>query len=125
VLENLIENALRYTPQGGRITVILNRMGENIMTRVTDTGCGIPPEDLPHVFDRYYQVGKKHQSHDKGAGLGLAITKRILELHGSAIEVQSAVNQGTTFSFQLVVAQPSVLPVAPVATVTTEHSPHR
>jgi signal transduction histidine kinase len=122
VLENLIENALRYTPQGGRITVILSRMGEKIMTRVTDTGCGILPEDLPHVFDRYYQVGKKHQSHDKGAGLGLAITKRILELHGSAIEIQSAVNQGTTFAFHLTVAQPIVLPVA---TVTTEYSPHR
>lgn len=122
VLENLIENALRYTPQGGRITVILSLMSQNIMTRIEDTGCGIPPEDLPHVFDRYYQVGKTHQSHDKGAGLGLAITKRILELHGSAIEVQSAVNQGTTFSFQLAVAQPNVLPVA---TVTTEYSPHR
>ncbi|CUS38847.1 ATP-binding protein [Candidatus Nitrospira nitrificans] len=121
VLENLIENALRYTLQGGRITVILNRMGENVMTRVTDTGCGIPPEDLPHVFDRYYQVGKNHRSNDKGAGLGLAITKRILELHGSAIEVQSVVNQGTTFVFHLAVAQPSVLPVA---TVTTEYSSH-
>lgn len=122
VLENLIENALRYTPQGGRITVILSRMGEKIMTRVTDTGCGIPPEDLPHVFDRYYQVGKTHPKGDRGAGLGLAIAKRILELHESAINVQSAVNQGTTFSFQLAVAQPSVLPVA---TVTTEYSPYR
>ncbi|TKB66145.1 MAG: HAMP domain-containing protein [Nitrospira sp.] len=122
VLENLIENALRYTPQEGRITVVLSRMGEKIMTRITDTGCGILPEDLPHVFDRYYQVGKKHQSYDKGAGLGLAITKRILELHGSAIEIQSAVNQGTTFSFHLAVAQPSVLPAARVA---TEYSPHR
>jgi two-component system, OmpR family, sensor kinase len=122
VLENLIENALRYTPQGGRITVILNRMGENIMTQVTDTGCGIPPEDLPHVFDRYYQVGKKHQSSDNGAGLGLAITKRILELHGSAIEVQSVVNQGTTFAFHLAVAQPWN---TRVATSTTEYSPHR
>lgn len=122
VLENLIENALKYTPPGGRVTVILGRMGENIMTRVTDTGCGIPPKDLPHVFDRYYQVGKKHQQGDTGAGLGLAITKRILELHGSTIEVQSTVNQGTIFSFHLAVAQSSVLPVA---TGTTEYSPHR
>jgi signal transduction histidine kinase len=101
VLENLIENALRYTPQGGRITVVLSRMGEKIMTRVTDTGCGIPPSDLPHIFDRYYQVGKNHQSGESGSGLGLAITKRILELHESAVEVQSVVNQGTTFSFHL------------------------
>ncbi len=122
VLENLIENALRYTPQGGRITVILSRMGEKIMTRVTDTGCGIPPSDLPHIFDRYYQVGKKHHAGETGAGLGLAITKRILELHGSAIEVQSVVNQGTTFSFHLAVAQPGVIRVA---TPATEYSPHR
>ena len=122
VLENLIENALRYTPPGGRITVILSRMGENIMTRVTDTGCGIPPEDLPHVFDRHYQVGKNHQSTDKGCGLGLAITKRILELHRSAIEVQSAVDQGTTFSFHLAVAQPCIMRGA---TSATEYSPHR
>lgn len=122
VLENLIENALRYTPQGGRITVILSRMGEKIMTGVTDTGCGIPPSDLPHIFHRHYQVGKKHQRGETGAGLGLAITKRILELHGSAIEVQSVVNQGTTFSFHLAVAQPGVIRVA---TPATEYSPHR
>jgi signal transduction histidine kinase len=122
VLENLIENALRYTPQGGRITVILSRVGETIMTRITDTGCGIPPSDLPHIFDRYYQVGKNHQSGESGSGLGLAITKRILELHESAVEVQSVVNQGTTFSFHLAVAQPAVIRVA---TPATEYSPHR
>jgi len=122
VLENLIENALRYTPHEGRITVILSRMGEKIMTRVTDTGCGIPPSDLPHIFDRYYQVGKSHQRDETGAGLGLAITKRILELHGSAIEVESVVNQGTTFSFHLAVVQPGVIRIA---TPATEYSPHR
>lgn len=122
VLENLIENALRYTPKEGRITVILSRMGEKIMTRVTDTGCGIPPSDLPHIFDRCYQVGRNHQRGETGAGLGLAITKRILELHGSTIEVQSVVNRGTTFSFHLAVAQPGVIRVA---TPETEYSPHR
>jgi two-component system, OmpR family, sensor kinase len=122
VLENLIENALRYTPPGGRITVILSRLGENILTRVADTGCGISPEDLPHVFDRYYQVGRKHHKGDTGAGLGLAITKRILELHGSVLEVQSTVNQGSTFSFHLSGAQAAALRVAaPVV----EYSPHR
>lgn len=122
VLENLIENAIRYTLPGGRITVILSRVGEHILTRVTDTGRGIPPEDLPHVFDRYYQVGPRHQKGDKGAGLGLAITKRILELHGSAIEVQSVVDQGTTFSFHLAVAMPFI---TRVATSATEYSSHR
>ena len=122
VLENLIENAIRYTSPGGRITVILSRVGEHVMTQVTDTGCGIPPEDLPHVFERYYQVGTKYQKGDTGAGLGLAITKRILELHGNAIEVQSVVDQGTTFSFHLAVAQPRI---RQVATPATEYSPHR
>ncbi len=122
VLENLIENALRYTPQGGRITVILSRMGEKIMTRVTDTGCGIPPNDLPHIFDRYYQAGKKHHAGETGAGLGLAITKRILELHGSTIEVESVLNQGTTFSFHLAVAQPSFIRFT---TPAIEYFPHR
>ncbi len=120
-LENLIENAVKYTLPGGRVTVILSRMGEKITTQVTDSGCGIPPEDLPHVFDRYYQAGKKHQKGDAGAGLGLAITKRILELHGSAIEVQSTVNQGSTFSFHLAVAQPAVIRDAVPA---VECSPH-
>jgi two-component system, OmpR family, sensor kinase len=122
VLENLIENALRYTPQGGRITVSLSRMGEQIMTQVTDTGCGIPPNDLPHIFDRYYRAGKKHQAGETGAGLGLAITKRILELHGSTIEVESVLNQGTTFSFYLAVAQPSFIRFT---TPAIEYFPHR
>ncbi len=122
VLENLIENALRHTPSRGRVTVMLSLRGQSIVTQVSDTGCGIPPNALPHIFDRYYQVWKKYQKGDTGAGLGLAITKRILELHGSAIEVQSAVNQGTTFSFHLAVARSCIMPVAASA---TKYLPHR
>ena len=111
VLENLIENALRYTQQGGTVTVSLTHGNGTIMTQIVDTGCGIPPEELPHIFDRYYRVGKNQHDRSIGAGLGLAITKRILELHGSSIEVQSVVNKGTTFSFHLSVVQPSIQPV--------------
>ncbi len=122
VLENLVDNAIRYTPQGGRITVSVSRRGEHMVTQVTDTGCGIPPEDLPHIFDRYYRGTRKSQAGENGAGLGLAITKRILELHGSAIEVQSVVGQGTTFSFSLSVAESRRVPAA---TSMMEYLPYR
>lgn len=122
VLENLIENALRHTPPRGRVMVILRLMGDRILTQVSDTGCGIAANDLSHIFDRYYQVRKQQQTGDTGAGLGLAITKRILELHGSTIKVESVINQGTTFSFHLAVAQPCLIKGA---TASTEYSPHR
>lgn len=99
VLENLIENAIKYTPQGGQVAVSL-LMGENtITTQITDTGQGIAEEDLPHIFERFYRV-EKHRNMD-GTGLGLAIAKRIMQLHHSTIEVQSRPNLGTTFSFPL------------------------
>jgi two-component system, OmpR family, sensor kinase len=122
VLENLIENAFRYTPQGGTVTVSLTLGNGMIITQVTDTGCGISPDDLPHIFDRYYRVGNGQRERSTGAGLGLAITKRILELHGSVIGVQSVVNKGATFSFHLPVAQPSI---KPGISSTTEYSSHR
>lgn len=108
VLENLIENAIRHTPERGTITVALSLEMESIMTQVSDTGCGIPPEDLPHIFDRYYRVGNNQQGRAPGAGLGLAISRRILELHGSSIEAHSILNGGTTFTFYLHTAQPSI-----------------
>lgn len=116
VLENLIENSIRYTPEGGRVTVALSVANNTVMAQVTDTGCGISPVDLPHIFDRYYRVGNAQQERSTGAGLGLAITKRILELHGSTIEVESVVSKGTTFSFHLPVAQPSIKPIVSSAT---------
>jgi signal transduction histidine kinase len=121
VLDNLIENALRYTSPGGLVTVLLSLKSAGIMVQVTDTGCGIPSDELPYIFDRYYRGSRKQSAGENGAGLGLAITKRILELHGSTIEVQSVVGQGTTFSFHLAVSQ---LRALPVAIVTTEYSPH-
>ncbi|HBH80852.1 MAG TPA: sensor histidine kinase [Nitrospira sp.] len=122
VLDNLIENGLKHTPPQGRVTVILTPTGETIQIQVSDTGCGIAPNDLPHIFDRYYQGRNQHQTGDTGAGLGLAITKRILELHGSAIEAQSVVGQGTTFSFHLAVAHSRRVPLTASA---MEYLPHR
>ena len=121
VLENLIENALRHTPPGGRVTVTLSLDDQRIMTHVADTGCGIAPEDLPHIFDRYYRGGRNEPAGVPGAGLGLAIAKRILELHGGSITVQSEMRRGTTFSFSL---SPVPDSVAPITASARECSPH-
>jgi signal transduction histidine kinase len=104
VFENLIENALRYTPSGGTITVALVPKDTGVGVSVTDTGPGIPPEILPRIFDRFWRQTNGGGGTSEGMGLGLAITKRILELHGSAIDVQSTVGAGSTFSFTLPVA---------------------
>ena len=106
-LENLIQNALRHTPDNGIITITLSldNGAKNINVRVTDTGCGISREHLPHIFDRFYRADQQRRS--EGAGLGLAITKRIIELHGGIIEAHSTLGSGTTLTFQLPVVQPS------------------
>lgn len=100
VLDNLLENALRYTPEGGLVTLGLTAQGDQIEVRIADTGSGIRQEDLPHIFQRFYRVPGQPEKLGR-AGLGLAIAKRILELHGSAIEVQSVLSEGTSFTFRL------------------------
>lgn len=106
VLENLLENALRYTPPGGFINIALTPEPEKIIVRVIDNGAGIPEEELPHIFDRFYQIDKSRRSGSRSSGLGLSITKRILALHDSKITVDSAVNSGTTFTFKLQASSP-------------------
>lgn len=101
VLENLLENALRFTPAGGSIVIKVEAEEKQLIIKVSDTGLGIPSEELPYIFDRFYQVNKNRNKFTKGSGLGLSISKRILELHDSDIEVISQVNNGTTFSFKL------------------------
>jgi signal transduction histidine kinase len=99
VLGNLIVNALRHTPRGGTITLASDRTPEAVRLVVRDTGAGIPPEDLPYVFDRFWR-GDRSRSHadGAGAGLGLAIARQLVQLHGGRIEVESQVGQGTTFT---------------------------
>lgn len=99
VLENLIENALRHTPPGGEITLTLGKDQAGIRVQVKDTGCGIPSKELPHIFDRFFSLRKKHEGGTLHAGLGLAIARRIMELHKSMIDVDSTIGRGTTFSF--------------------------
>ena len=101
VLENLIENAIQNTPRGGTISLVLTSQNEDVTIQVNDTGCGIPPEELAHIFDRFYQLDKSRKSGQNHSGLGLAITQKILKLHDRSINVASALGSGTTFSFQL------------------------
>jgi signal transduction histidine kinase len=101
VLENLIENAVRHTPNEGSVTIVMHHEHEHIMIRISDTGRGIPGKDLPRIFDRFYQLEKSRKGKDGHSGLGLAITKKILELHNSTINVESRTGSGTAFSFNL------------------------
>jgi signal transduction histidine kinase len=106
VLENLLDNALRHTPDNGSVSVMLEIEGASLIVRVSDTGYGIPAEDLPRIFDRFYQLDKSRKDKAGHSGLGLAITKRIMELHGSKLNVTSKPNEGTSFTFSLPVYVP-------------------
>jgi signal transduction histidine kinase len=100
-LENLLDNALGFTPPGGEVRVGLRQENHHLRLTVDDTGCGIAEEDLPHVFDRYYRARSPRDPRPQGAGLGLAITRRIVELHGSDLEIRSTLGEGTSVSFTL------------------------
>jgi signal transduction histidine kinase len=95
-LTNLIDNAIQHTPEGGKVTISSVKRGQDFVLEISDTGNGIPEEDLPHIFDRFYQADKS-RSEKQGAGLGLAIAQKIFRLHGAEVMVSSIENQGTTF----------------------------
>lgn len=99
VLENLLRNALKHTPRDGHITISLDPRPDSVGVSVADTGCGIHPQDIDHIFDRFYRA--EASASGGSSGLGLAIVKRILDLHGSRITVQSTLNEGTVFAFDL------------------------
>jgi len=101
VLENLVGNAIRFTPDGGEITLSIAERPESVAVAVTDTGCGIPDKDIPRIFDRFYRSENGEEAGSESSGLGLAIVKRILDLHDSRITVVSKVDAGTTFEFEL------------------------
>ena len=101
VLENLVRNAIRFTPQGGEITLSISKHPESVAVAVSDTGCGIPDQDIPRIFDRFYRSENGEEARSGSSGLGLAIVKRILDLHESRITVVSKVDTGTRFEFEL------------------------
>lgn len=98
VLSNVVGNAVKHTPQGGSVTIHAEALSDEVLVSVTDTGAGIPAEHLPHVFERFWRA---EDSERRGAGLGLAIAKGIVEAHGGRIGVESAVGKGSTFYFTL------------------------
>ena len=104
-VSNLIDNAIRFTPDGGVVRIVPRDSGDRIGLSIIDTGDGIPEDELPHIFDRFYRVEKSRTRGRGGAGLGLAIARKIVELHGAKLSVQSATGMGTTFSFELPVAR--------------------
>ncbi len=99
VLVNIIHNAIKFTPAGGKIVISTKRDRNNITVSVTDTGIGIPADDLPRIFERFYKADKSRSG--GGTGLGLAIAKRIVEAHGGKIWAESIEGKGSTFSFTL------------------------
>ncbi|HEX2524019.1 MAG TPA: ATP-binding protein, partial [Terriglobia bacterium] len=109
VLINLLDNAVKFTPEKGRIVleVALASHDKGISVHVRDSGIGIPPSDLPRIFERFYRVDKARSREQGGTGLGLSIVKHIVEAHGGEIEVRSTVGQGSEFCFTLPLIEPS------------------
>jgi signal transduction histidine kinase len=101
VLINLISNSIKFTPEGGWIKVICTEQDKEILVSIQDSGVGIAKEDIPKLFDKFTQFGRKAGPGEKGTGLGLAIAKKLVEIHGGNIKVESEVGQGTIFTISL------------------------
>lgn len=105
VLQNLLENAVAHTGRGGTITVAAAKQGDWVEVSVSDTGEGIPAEDLPNIFERFYRVDRSRARATGGSGLGLTIARRLVEAHGGKITVKSKLGKGSRFSFTLPIAE--------------------
>ncbi len=101
VLINLLDNAIKYTPEGGEIRLTAERVASLVLCHVSDTGIGIQKKDLPRIFERFYRVDKARSRQSGGTGLGLAIVKHIVEAHNGTVGVESEYQKGTTFTFTL------------------------
>ena len=100
VISNLLDNALKFTPRGGAVELRADNLErESVLVQVRDSGPGIAPEHLPHLFERFYKADRSRR--DQGTGLGLAIAKHIVELHGGEVGVESTLGEGSTFWFTL------------------------
>ncbi|HSV36993.1 MAG TPA: response regulator [Ramlibacter sp.] len=114
VVSNLLNNAAKYTPRGGRIRLSVRRDGGDALIEVADSGVGIAPEALPHVFEMFTQVGRNQDRSPGGLGIGLALVRRLVELHGGSVTAASpGVGQGSVFTVRLPLAQPAQKPASP------------
>jgi signal transduction histidine kinase len=108
-LINLLDNALHYTPAGGAVTIRMQAVGDGVVVAVEDTGHGIEPEHLPHLFERFYRTDWARAKDAGGTGLGLPIVKEIAEAHGGTISVTSQVDKGSVFSLRFpVLSRPTI-----------------
>jgi signal transduction histidine kinase len=105
ILLNLLSNAVKFTPDGGRVDVIAKQDTTKVAIAVKDTGIGIAPEDHAAVFEEFKQVGRDYTRKAEGTGLGLALTKRFVELHGGEITLASSPGKGSTFTVTLPIRQ--------------------
>jgi len=100
-LYNLVENAIKYTPMGGRVRVQLQIKTSSVVFEVNDTGIGIAPLDLPRLFEKFYRSGRREAYQQRGTGLGLAIVKSIAERHNGRVWVESQLGKGSTFYLEI------------------------
>jgi len=114
-MTNLIGNAIKFTPRGGAISVRLEERPSDALLEVTDTGAGIPADELPHIFERFYRGTNTGEARASGSGLGLAIVRSIVEMHDGEIELASEVGKGTQVRI--------ILPRKAAETVETPASP--
>ena len=101
VLGNLLSNAFKFTQRGGEVELSIDSVDGTVTIDVRDSGAGIPPEQVPHIFEKFFQADNQRSASQKGSGLGLAIAKSIVEAHGGTIQCESNPGVGTTFSIVL------------------------
>jgi len=101
VMVNLLDNAIKYTPEKGSVAISASETGRMVTIAVVDTGIGIPPQDQPRIFERFYRVNKARSREQGGTGLGLSIVKHIVQLHGGTVSVESTPGKGSIFTFTL------------------------
>ena len=115
VIDNLVSNAIKYTPAGGEVRVTVGHENGQVLIRVSDTGLGIPAEDLPHLFDAFYRVKLETHWQKEGTGLGLSVVKAVVEQHGGEVAVESELGKGSTFTVKLPSPPGAATPQSPPA----------